>query len=34
MKDDVVADGKVVTAVGPQAARKFGEKLIEVMTGK
>jgi protease I len=34
MKDDVVADGTVVTAVGPQAARKFGEKLIEVMTGK
>jgi protease I len=34
MKDDVVADGKIVTAVGPQAARKFGEKLVEVMSGK
>ncbi len=31
MKQDVVSDGKIVTAVGPQAAKKFGEKLVEVL---
>jgi protease I len=31
MKQDVVIDGKIVTAVGPQAAKKFGEKLLEVL---
>ena len=33
-KDDVVADGRIVTAVGPQAAKKFGLKLVEVLGGK
>lgn len=31
MQQDVVSDGTIVTAVGPQAAKKFGEKLIEVL---
>lgn len=30
-RTDVVADGNVVTGVGPEAAGKFGEKLIEVL---
>lgn len=34
MKQDVVSDGMIVTAVGPQAAKKFGEKLVEVLGGK
>lgn len=34
MNQDVVSDGKIVTAVGPQAAKKFGEKLVEVLGGK
>lgn len=34
MKQDVVSDGTIVTAVGPQAAKKFGEKLVEVLGGK
>jgi protease I len=33
-KTDVVVDGNVVTGVGPEAARKFGEKLIEVLSSK
>ena len=32
VKDDVVTDGKIVTAVGPSAARKFGEKLVDVLS--
>lgn len=31
--EDVVIDGKIVTANGPGAAKKFGEALIEVLTG-
>jgi len=31
MKQDVVSDGTIVTAVGPQAAKRFGEKLVEVL---
>ncbi len=27
-------DGKIVTGVGPEAAKKFGEKLVEVLGGK
>ena len=34
MKQDVVSDGNIVTAVGPQAARKFGERLVEALGGK
>jgi protease I len=32
-KDDVVVDGKIITGVGPEAARRFGEKLVEVLSG-
>jgi protease I len=32
LKDDVVTDGKVVTAVGPSAAKRFGEKLVDVLS--
>jgi protease I len=31
---DVVADGNVVTGVGPEAARKFGERLVDVLSAK
>jgi protease I len=31
-KDDVVVDGKIITGVGPEAAKKFGEKLVEVLS--
>lgn len=31
MQQDVVSDGMIVTAVGPQAAKKFGEKLVEAL---
>jgi protease I len=27
--DDVVVDGKIITGVGPEAAKRFGEKLVE-----
>lgn len=30
----VESDGKIVTGVGPEAAKKFGEKLVEVLEGK
>jgi len=30
--DDVVIDGKLITAVGPLAAKKFGEALVDVLT--
>jgi protease I len=30
----VESDGKIVTGVGPEAAKKFGEKLVEILTGK
>jgi len=29
----VVADGTIVTAVGPQAAKKFGQELVKVLGG-
>jgi len=28
---DVSVDGRIVTGVGPEAARKFGQKLVEVL---
>jgi protease I len=34
MKQDVVSDGIIITAVGPQAAKKFGQELIRVLGGK
>jgi len=34
IKQDVVSDGTIVTAVGPQAANKFGEKLVEALRNK
>lgn len=30
----VESDGKIVTGSGPEAAKKFGEKLVEVLSGK
>ena len=30
--DPVVVDGKIVTALGPQAARKFAETIVRVLT--
>jgi protease I len=32
LKEDVVTDGKVVTAIGPSAAKKFAEKLVDVLS--
>ncbi|MDH4162454.1 MAG: DJ-1/PfpI family protein [Nitrospirota bacterium] len=32
--EDVSMDGKIVTAVGPEAAKKFGQKLVDVLSGK
>lgn len=29
--ENVVVDGNIVTAVGPEAAKSFGEKLVEVL---
>jgi protease I len=29
----VVADGNIVTGVGPEAAKQFGQKLVEVLVG-
>jgi protease I len=31
-KDSVVADGKIITANGPVAARKFGEAIVRLLT--
>ena len=31
MKQDVVTDGTIVTAVGPQAAKQFGQELVRVL---
>lgn len=31
--EPVVADGKIITAVGPSAAEQFGMKVVEVLTG-
>jgi protease I len=31
--EDVVADGMIVTGVGPEAAGKFGRKLVEILSG-
>jgi len=33
-KEDVVIDGKIVTGVGPEAAKKFGERLVEALSSK
>jgi protease I len=33
-RDDVVVDDKIVTGVGPEAAKKFGQRLVEVLSGK
>jgi protease I len=30
----VESDGKIVTGVGPEAAKKFGAKLVEILSGK
>jgi len=30
----VVVDGKIITASGPDAAREFGQKIVEALTGK
>ncbi len=32
LAEDVVVDGKIITAPGPLAAKKFGEKIVEVLT--
>jgi len=32
-KEKVVADGKIITASGPQAARKFAEVIVETLRG-
>lgn len=32
-KGPVVIDGKIITAVGPQAARKFGETIVRILSG-
>lgn len=34
IRQDVVVDGVVVTAVGPQAAKKFGERLVDALESK
>lgn len=34
ISDGVVCDGKLVTGVGPEAAKKFGEKLVDVLCGR
>ena len=31
VKQDVVQDGKLLTATGPQAARKFTEALVKML---
>ncbi len=33
-REKVVVDGKIVTGVGPEAAKQFGQKLVEVLGGK
>jgi protease I len=33
-RESVVVDGNIVTAVGPEAARAFGEKLLEVLASQ
>jgi len=30
----VVVDGKIVTANGPKAAKEFGEKIVEILSGQ
>jgi len=32
LAEEVVVDGKIVTALGPSVAKKFGEALIKVLT--
>lgn len=31
LKEDVVVDGKIITASGPEAAEDFGEKIVELL---
>lgn len=31
LDEDVVVDGKIITANGPSSARKFGEKIVELL---
>jgi protease I len=33
-RTDIVVDGNIVTGVGPEAAKKFGEKPVEVLVRK
>jgi len=33
-EEDVVVDGKIITANGPMAAKKFGEKIAELLLAK
>lgn len=33
-KENVVVDGNIVTAVGPEAAKNFGEKLLDVLASQ
>jgi putative intracellular protease/amidase len=33
-RDEVVTDGRIVTAVGPEAAKKFGAKLVDVLSSQ
>lgn len=33
-KENVVVDGNIVTAVGPEAVKSFGEKLVEVLASQ
>ena len=32
--NSVVVDGKIITGNGPQSAKEFGEKIVEVLTGE
>lgn len=34
INENVVIDGKIITANGPSAAKEFGEKLVELLTGE
>jgi protease I len=34
LAETVVVDGQIVTAVGPPAAKQFGEKIVEVLTSR
>ncbi|MBI4453725.1 DJ-1/PfpI family protein [Candidatus Woesearchaeota archaeon] len=34
VKEDVVVDGRIITANGPSAAKKFGEAIVKLLKGK